>query len=76
MTILDKEIAEAKADQSHLVEIVLSFLPQQSMLAGERNNRSPRAIGLIAAAAGPAGLILGDPVKDAACSVPSFFSLC
>ena len=46
----------------------------KSMLAGERNNRSPRAIGLIAAAAGAAGLILGDPLKDAACSVLSIFS--
>ena len=66
-TILDKEIAEADKDGNCLVEIATSFLPQQSMLAGERNNRSPRAIGLIAAAAGAAGLILGDPVKDAAC---------
>ena len=46
------------------------------MLAGERNNRSPRAIGLIAAAAGAARQILGDSVKDAACSVLSIFSLC
>ena len=46
------------------------------MLAGERKNRGPRAIGLIAAAAGAAGLILGDPVKDAACSALSIFSLC
>ena len=45
LTILDKKIAEAKADRNRLVEIVTSFLPQQSMLAGERNNRSPTAIG-------------------------------
>ena len=67
LTILDKEIAEADKDRNRLVEIATSFLPQQSMLAGERNNRSRRAIALIAAAAGAAGLILGDPVKDAAC---------
>ena len=76
LTLLDKEIAEAKADRNRLVEIATSFLPQQSMLAGERNNRSPRAIGLRAAAAGAAGLILGDPVKDAASSALSIFSLC
>ena len=46
------------------------------MLNGDRTNRSPRAVGLIAAAAGAAGLILGDPVKDAACSALSIFSLC
>ena len=66
LTILDKEIAEDDKDRNRLVEIATSFLHQQSMLAGERNNRSPRAIGLIAAAAGAAGLIFGDPVKDAA----------
>ena len=75
-TILDKEIAEATKDRNRLVEIASSFLPQQSMLPGERNKRNPRAIGLIAAAAGAAGLILGDPVKDVACSTLSIFSLC
>ena len=34
LTILDKEIAGAKADRNRLVEIATSFLPQQSMLAG------------------------------------------
>ena len=63
LTILDKEIAEADKDRNRLVEIATSFLPQQSMLAGERNNRSRRAIGLIAAATGAAGLILGDQSK-------------
>ena len=76
MTILDKEIAEAKADRNRLVEIATSFLPQQSMLAGNTGSPSRRAIGLIAAAAGAVGLILGDPVKDAACSALSIFSLC
>ena len=73
---LDKEIAEAKADRNRLMEIATSFLPQQSMLAGNTGSRSRRAIGLITAAAGAAGLILGDPVKDAACSALSVFSLC
>ena len=76
LTILDKEKAEADKDRNRLAEIATSFLPQQSMLAGERNNRSPRAFGLISAAAGAAGLIFGDPVKDAACSALSIFSLC
>ena len=76
LTILDKEIAEAKTDQTRLVEIATSFLPQQSMLAGNTGSRSRRAIGLIAAAAGADGLILADPVKNAACSALSIFSLC
>ena len=76
LTILDEEIAGAKADRTRLVEIATSFLPQQSMLAGNTGSRSQRAIGLIPAVAGAAGLILGDPVKDAASSALSIFSLC
>ena len=76
LTILDKEVAKAKAERNRLVEIATSFLPQQSMPAGNTGSRSPRAIGLFAAAAGAAGLILGDPVKDAPCSALSIFSLC
>ena len=37
-------------------------------------NRSPRASEKIAAAAGAVGLILGDPVEDAASSALSIFS--
>ena len=45
LTILDKEITEAKADRNRLVEIATSFLPQQVMLAGNTGSRSARAIG-------------------------------
>ena len=76
LTILEKEVTESKADRNRLVEIVTSFLPQQLMLAVSTGSRSPGAIGLIAAAAGAAGLILGDPVKVAACSALSIFSFC
>ena len=76
LKILEKVIAEAKADQNRLVETATSFLPQQSMLAGNTGSRNPRAIGLIAVAAGAAGLILGDTVKHAACSALSIFNLC
>ena len=76
LTILHQEIAAAKAYRNRLVEIATPFLPQKSMPAVNTNNRSPRAIGLIAAAAGAAGLILADAVKDAACSALSIFSLC
>ena len=72
----DREDTEAKADIDRLVDIATSFLPQQSMLANNTGIRSPRAIGLTAAAAGAAGLILGDPLKDAASSALSIFSLC
>ena len=76
LTILDKQIADPKPDRIRLVEFATSFLPQQSPLAGSTGSWSPRAIGLIAAAAGAARLIWGAPIKDAACSVLSIFSLC
>ena len=76
LKILDTEKAGAKADRDRIVEVSTSFLPQQSMLAVNTGSRSPRAFGLFAAAAGAAGLILGDPVKDAACSALSIFSVC
>ena len=46
------------------------------MLAVNTKSRNPRAIRFKAAAAGDAGLILGDRVKDAACFAPSIFTLC
>ena len=76
MTILDKDIAGAKTDGICVVEIATSFLPQQSMPAVITGRRSPRANGLITAATSAGGLILGNPVKDAACSALSIFSLC
>ena len=46
------------------------------MLVVITGSRGPRALRLTAAAAGNAGLILGDPVKDAACSALSIISFC
>ena len=40
LKLLDKEIAEAKADRSRLVEIATSLLPQQSMLADEKKTEA------------------------------------
>ena len=76
LIILDKEVAEANEDRNRIVEIATSFLPQQSILAVNTGSRIPRPIRFIAAAIGAAGLILGDPVKDAVCSVLSIFSSC
>ena len=52
-----------------------SFLPP-SIHPHAAPSRSKRAIGLIAAAAGAAGLALGDPVKEAACSALSILNFC
>ena len=78
LIILDEEkkSAETKADRNCLIEIATLFLPQQSMLAVNTGSGSPKAIGLNAAVASDAGLVLGDTVKDAACSALSILSLC
>ena len=69
-------MAEARESRNRVVEIATPFLPQQSTLGVITGSRGPRAVGLIAAADRTAGLILADPVKDAAYSALSIFSLC
>ena len=73
LTVLDKENAETREERSRLVEIVTSFLPQQSTIVFNAGSQSPRAIGLVAAPSDPVGLSLGDAVKDAAFSALSKF---
>ena len=73
MKILENEIHAAQTDEHNLVTMASSFLPPW-IHPHEAPSRSKRAIGLIAAAA--AALALGDPVKEAACSVLSIFNLC
>ena len=76
MIILDKKNSDATADRKRLVDNATSFLRQQSMLAVDTSRQSLRTIGIIAAAAGAARVILGDPIEDAACSALSIFSFC
>ena len=75
LSLIQREIDAAQTDQNQLVEVASSFLPP-SIKPDHGTARSKRAVGIIAAAAGAAGLVLGSPVKDAACSALSIFSLC
>ena len=75
LRILENEVQAAQTDQHNLVTMASSFLPPP-IHPHEAPSRSKRAIGLIAAAAGAAGLALGDPVKEVACSALSIFNLC
>ena len=52
-----------------------SFLPP-SIKPDHGTARNKRAVGIIAAAAGAAGLVLGSTVRDAACSALSIFNVC
>ena len=71
MKKLKVEIHAAQTDQQKLVTMACSFLPP-SIHPHDATAWNKSAIGLIAAAAGAAGLALGDPVKEAACSALSF----
>ena len=71
-----KAITETQEDRNRLVEIATSFLLLQSTIGDPTRSRSPRSVGLIAAAAGAAGGTLEDPVKYAALSALSIFSMC
>ena len=75
LSLIQREIDAAHTDQNQLVEVASSFLPP-SIKPDHGTARSKRAVGIIAAAAGAAGLVLGSPVKDAACSALSIFNLC
>ena len=75
LSLIQKEINAAHTDQNQLVEVASSFLPP-SIKPDHGTARSKCAVGIFAAAAGAAGLVLGSPIKDAACSVLSIFNLC
>ena len=75
LTLIQKEIKAAHTDQYQLVEVASSFLPP-SIKPEHGTARSKCAVGIIVAAAGAGGLVLGSPIKDAACSALSIFILC
>ena len=75
LSLIQKEVNAAHTHQNQLVEVALSFMPS-SIKPVHGTARSKRAVGIIVAAAGGAGLVLGSPAKDAACSALSIFNLC
>ena len=73
--LIRKEINDAHTDHNQLVDVASSFLPP-SVIRDHGTARSKRTVGIIAAAAGAAGLVLGSPVQNAACSALSNHNLC
>ena len=76
LRLLEKEIQSVRDDESRLLDIASSFLPPRVDPDTHPGIRNRRAVGILMAAAAAAGLVLGDPVKNAACSVLSMFNLC
>ena len=75
LSLIQKEINAAHTDQNQLVEKASSILPP-SIKPDHGTGCSKRAVWIITVAAGAAGLVLGSPVKDAACSALFIFNLC
>ena len=74
--LMKLEVKKATDEQEKLAEVMKSFLPDQYQRDVATFPRSKRFIGAIAALAAGARLILGDPLKEAACTAVSIFNLC
>ena len=74
--LIKLEVKQATDEQGKLADVMKSFLPKQYQRNVATLPRSKRFIGTVAALAAGAGLILGDPLKEAACTAVSIFNLC
>ena len=74
--LITLEVQQATDEQDKLADVMKSFLPKQYQRDVLTLPRSKRFIGAIAALAAGAGLVLGDPLKEAACTTVSIFNLC
>ena len=72
--LIKLEVKQAIDVQEKLADVMKSFLPKQYQRDVATLPRSKRFIGAIAAVAAGVGLILGDPLKEAACTVVSIFN--
>ena len=83
---MKQEVNEAQIELNTLSDVAESFFPpesspgttrqKRSLDEDEPHNRTRRLIGAVAALAAGTGFILGEPIKDAACSSLSIFNLC
>ena len=76
VNLVKKEMSASVKDQNGLSEITKSFLPQIYRTEEVSAPRKKRFVGAVAAIGAGAGLILGDPIKDAACTALSIFNMC
>ena len=74
--LIKLEVKQATDEQDKLTDVMKSFLPKEYQRDVATLPRSKRFIGAIAALAASPGLILGDPLKEAACTAVSIFNLC
>ena len=70
------ELIKLEVKQDKLADVMKSFLPKQYQRDVATLPRSKSFFGAIAALAAGAGLVLRDPLKEAACTAISIFNLC
>ena len=65
-------------DYAELLHVAFSFAPlsRQPASFGTHHHRQQRHVPALMAASGVAGLVLGNPIRNAACKAFSIFSLC
>ena len=76
VSFLEYELTAALEEENSLLDVANSFIPPGARRDQQPGGRSRRAIGAIAAVAAGAGLVLGEPIKNAACNALSIFNLC
>ena len=74
--LIKLEVKHAMDEPDKLAEVMKSFLPKQYKKDMATLPRLKRFIGAIAALRAGAGMILGDPMKEVACTAVSIFNLC
>ena len=76
VSCLEYEMTAALEEEKSLLDVAISFIPPGARRDQQPVGRSHRAIGAIAAVAASAGLVLGEPIKNAACNALSIFNRC
>ena len=76
VSFLENELTAALEEEKSLLDIAKSLIPPGARRDQQPGGWSHRAIGAIAALAAGAGIVLGEPIKNAACNALSIFYLC
>ena len=76
VSFLEYELTAALAEENSLLNVANSFISLGARWDQKPSGRSPRTIGAFAAVAAGAVLVLGEPIKNAACNALTIFNLC
>ena len=75
-SFLEYGLSAALEEEKCLLETAISFIFSGARMGQQSGGRSRRAIGAIAAVTACARLVVGEPIKSAACYALSIFNIC